>query len=123
MISSGSLRSGRPYTPTDNRGVRTGKRNSANAPFENVLDMKFRKFWQPGKSELAISFEVRNLLDTPPLKVVDSATGRAPTIGEGTLSPGSINRNTPINVVADRISNPAYYGSGINWRLGLEVTF
>jgi hypothetical protein len=118
-----SLSSGRPYTPTDNRGTRTGKRNSANAPFENILDMKFRKYWEPGRSQLAVSFEVRNLLDTPPLKVVDSATGQVPTLGQGTLSPGSLSSGTPAHVVADRIANPAYYGAGISWRLGLEVTF
>jgi len=118
-----SLRSGRAYTKTDVRGVRTGKRNDENAPFENVLDMKFRKYWEPHRTQMAISLEIRNLLDTPPLKVVDSSTGQVPTLGVGRYGPGSGARDEPESVTAVRLANPAYYGPGISWRLGLEVTF
>jgi hypothetical protein len=118
-----SLRSGRPYTPTDIRGVRTGKRNSENAPWESVLDMKFRKFWHPGNSETAVSLEIRNLLDTAPVRVVDSSTGEVPTLGVGRYSPGASASDEPQSVRAVRLSDPSYYGQGISWRLGLEVTF
>ncbi|MFQ5599769.1 MAG: hypothetical protein ACE5G2_04355 [Candidatus Krumholzibacteriia bacterium] len=117
-----SLRSGRPYTPTDIRGQRTGKQYSKNAPFESVLDMKFDKFWEvQGDTRFAIVLELRNVFDADILRRVDSNTGKASQIGRGryTFLTSDVDRS----VVATRLSNPAFYGEGRNLRFGLEVSF
>jgi len=117
-----TLRSGRPYTPTDIRSQQTGERNSANAPYESVLDFKFDKYWQPGRgTRLGLVLELRNVLDADLLRVVDSNTGEAPQIGRGThtlRTPG-----LPRSVEADQLANPSFYGEGRNLRLGFEVSF
>ena len=119
-----SLYSGRPYTPTDNRGNRTGKRNSSNAPTEQSLDIKLNKYWQPSRDTmLNVRLEVRNVFDTAPLRTVDSATGQAPTLGEGRQCEGCLSSDASPEIIADRNANPAYYGAGRSFRLGFEVTF
>jgi outer membrane receptor protein involved in Fe transport len=119
-----TLRSGKPYTPTDIRGQTTGKRYSENAPTENVLDMKFNKTWDVGGRDgtiLGLVLELRNVFGTTLRRVVDSNTGTTPVFGEGThtlLAPGSTE-----GVVRQSLENPAFFGEGRNFRLGLEVTF
>jgi outer membrane receptor protein involved in Fe transport len=119
-----TLRSGKPYTPTDIRGQTTGKRYSENAPTENVLDMKFNKTWDVGGRDgtiLGLVLELRNVFDTTLRRVVDSNTGTTPVFGEGThtlLAPGSTE-----GVVRQSLENPAFFGEGRHCRRGLEVTF
>jgi outer membrane receptor protein involved in Fe transport len=117
-----TLRSGKPYTPQDTRGQDTGKRNSENAPLENIFDIKFDKYWEPGKtSRLGITLELRNVLDQQPLRVVDPNTGEAPAVGQGIYT--SRSSDVPEEVLRDRLTNPAFYGEGRNVRFGVEVTF
>jgi outer membrane receptor protein involved in Fe transport len=100
-----TLRSGRPYTPTDIRGERTGKRNSVNAPFENVVDMKLDKKWR-GKVDLRRNW--LHLLDASILRVVDSNTGERPEVGRGRYT--NLTSDVPEEVVRARLSNPASGG-------------
>ena len=117
-----TLRSGRPYTPTTIYGERTGKRNSANAPIENVVDAKFNKFWSlRDHSTFGLTLEVRNLFDTEILRVVDTNTGEAKQVGRGTST--IIESGTSPDKLATSFQNPAFYAEGRNLRLGLEVTF
>jgi len=116
-----TLRSGRPYTPTDTRGERTGKRNSENAPFENVVDMKLDKKWRGVKNTFGINLEIRNLFDTEILRVVDSNTGEKPEVGRGRYT--TLTSDVSEDVVSARLSNPAFYAEGRNLRLGIEVGF
>jgi outer membrane cobalamin receptor len=119
-----SLRSGKPFTPTDERGQRTGKKNSANAPFESVLDMKFDKYWNVGsRSRFTLRFELRNVLDNPSVRRVDSSTGEVPTFGVGRWHPNNLTSDVSEAVVRDRLADPSYYGEGRNLRLGIEVSF
>lgn len=117
-----TLRSGRPFTPTNTRGERTGKRNSENAPIENVVDLKLEKNWDlRAGSQFAITFEARNLIGTKIVRVIDSSTGKKPEMGVGRYSTFTSDQNR--DVVAQRLQNPAFYAEGRNLRLGLEVTF
>jgi outer membrane receptor protein involved in Fe transport len=116
-----TLRSGRPYTPTDTRGERIGKRNSENAPFENVVDVKFDKKFRGKKSTFGVNFEVRNLFDADILRVVDSNTGERPEVGRGRYT--TLTSDVSEDVVRARLSNPAYFAESRNLRLGLEVSF
>jgi len=117
-----TLRSGKPYTPRDIRGQQTGKTNSDNAPFEDVVDFKLDKHWDPGeRTRFGIILEIRNLFDQQPLRVVDPSTGAAPVPGEGIYTIRS--SDVSPQAQADRLSNPAFYGEGRNVRFGIEVTF
>ena len=117
-----TLRSGRPYTPTDTRGQQIGKTNSENAPFESVFDVKLDKYWDlRSNSRIAVSLEFRNLFDQQSLRVIDPNTGEAPQVGEGIYS--TLSSDVSEEVVADRLSNPAFYSEGRNIRFGLELTF
>jgi outer membrane receptor protein involved in Fe transport len=116
-----TLRSGRPYTPTDIRGERTGKRNSKNAPIENVIDLKLEKHWDLRSNRFAVTLEARNLLDTDILRRVDSNTGEKPELGRGRYT--ILAPNADRSVVAASLENPSFYAEGRNVRLGLEVTF
>jgi outer membrane receptor protein involved in Fe transport len=119
-----TLRSGKPYTPTDQRGQRTGKKNSENAPFESVLDMKFDKYWGLGnRTRFTVRFELRNVFDNPAVRRVDSSTGQVPTFGEGRWSEGNLTTDVSEQVIRDRLDDPSYYGEGRNMRLGIEVSF
>jgi outer membrane receptor protein involved in Fe transport len=117
------LQSGRPYTPTTIHRERIGKRNSKNAPFENVLDMKFEKSWELHREQrLAVVFQVRNLFDTRILRVIDPNTGAAQRnyAGVYTINDRNDLQNRRLDI---RLANPAFYAEGRNLRLGLEVTF
>lgn len=117
-----TLRSGRPYTPTNTRGERTGKRNSNNAPIENVVDVKLEKgFALRGSSRFAMTLEARNLLDTQILRTVDSSTGERPQLGVGRYS--VLTPDVDREVIAAALSNPSFFAEGRNLRLGLEVSF
>jgi len=117
-----TLRSGRAYTPTNDRGERTGKRNSENVAFESVLDMKMEKSWALGpENQFAITFEARNLFNNEIVRVVDSSTGEKPQIDVGRYSHLTSDQNR--DVVAQRLQDPAYLAEGRNLRLGLEVSF
>ena len=117
-----TLRSGRAYTPTNDRGERTGKRNSENVAFESVLDMKMEKSWALGpEKQFAITFEARNLFNNEIVRVVDSSTGEKPQIDVGRYSHLTSDQNR--DVVAQRLQDPAYVAEGRNLRLGLEVSF
>lgn len=116
------LQSGRPYTPTTIHRERIGKRNSNNAPFENVLDAKLEKGWElPGQQRFAVVFEARNLFDTRILRVVDPNTGEAQRIDRGVYT--NLDASTSRERLQARLGNPAFYAEGRNLRLGLEVTF
>jgi outer membrane receptor protein involved in Fe transport len=117
-----TLRSGKPYTPTDIRGQETGKRNSENAPFESIFDLKFDKHWEPWKlGRLGVMLEVRNLFNQAPLRRVDSNTGEAPEVGKGRYT--ILSSDVDPSVVADGLANPAFYGEGRNVRFGMELSF
>jgi outer membrane receptor protein involved in Fe transport len=118
-----SLRSGRPYTPETILGIPTGKRNSENAPYENVLDLKIDKAWERRGTRFGINFQARNLLGTQILRRVDPSTGEKPEMGQGQYSEAALDRATNRNRLAQSLTNPAFYAEGRNMRLGLEVTF
>ena len=117
-----TLSSGRPYTPTTIYGEPIAKENSANAPFENVVDLKLRKQWGLGVTRsFGLTLEARNLLDTEILRTVDSNTGEAPAVGRGTYT--VLSTDTSQEKLTAQLSNPAYYAEGRNLRLAMEVNF
>ncbi len=86
--------------------------------------MKFNKMWdvgQRGGTNFGLQFELRNLLDSTLRRVVDSNTGTTPEFGEGVYT--VISSDVSDEAVRQRLQNPAFYGEGRNFRLGLEVTF
>lgn len=117
-----TLQSGRPYTPTNSRGERTGKNNSKNAPFENDLDLKLNKRWDlRAGSCFGVNFEARNVFNTQVLRVVDPSTGAKPQVGVGRYQ--TLTTDTSRATLAQSLSSPAFFAEGRNLRLGLEVTF
>jgi outer membrane receptor protein involved in Fe transport len=119
-----TFRSGRPYTPTNTFGERTGKRNSENAPSENVLDVKLEKFWDLREgSRFGMTLEARNLFDNRILRVVDSSTGEKPELGRGRYQNQNLTGDVSRSVVAASLDDPSFYAEGRNLRLGLEVSF
>jgi outer membrane receptor protein involved in Fe transport len=119
-----TFRSGRPYTPTTTRREQTGKRNSANAPFENVFDAKIEKSWAlRGRTTLGLTFQARNLLNTQILRTVDPNTGKAPVAGEGVYFFTPSDDEKDQQRLRDQLSNPAFYAEPRNLRLSMEVNF
>lgn len=117
-----TLNSGRPYTPTTIRGEPTAKKNSANAPFENRVDLKLQKQWAVGGSRsFGLTLEARNVLDAKILRTVDSNTGEAPALYRGTYT--YLSPDASAQKVADRLANPAYYAEPRSLRLAMEVNF
>ncbi|MFH1278838.1 MAG: carboxypeptidase regulatory-like domain-containing protein [Candidatus Eisenbacteria bacterium] len=109
--------SGRAYTPTAPEGEETAKRYSANAPFNTTFDLRFSKGFRWSGLKWSYLVEARNLFNHVYPKRIDSVTGRAYVIGEGSLS-----RELSQSEVA-QYSDPSFWSTPRSFRVGLSTEF
>ncbi len=114
---SGTLQSGRAYTPSNADGEAQAAEYSKNAAFEVVMNLKLGKEFAVGSRGLRVSLTGENILDWDVARRVDSSTGKAPKAGEGQyVNPTQFEINSVL-------SNPGFYGPGMRWRLGVDYDF
>jgi outer membrane receptor protein involved in Fe transport len=114
---SGTLQSGRAYTPANALGDDQAATNSKNGPFEVLLNLKLSKDVRIGSRALRLSVTGENILDWEVARRVDPVTGRAPEAGAGLyVDP------TPYEINSV-LTHPGYVGPGMRWRLGLDYDF
>ena len=114
---SGTLQSGRAYTPANAEGEDQAAQYSQNGPFEVLLNLKLGKEFRLGQQALRLSLTGENILDWEVARRVDPVTGRAPKAGEGSyVDPTEYEINSVL-------TNPGYVGPGMRWRLGLDYDF
>jgi outer membrane receptor protein involved in Fe transport len=114
---SGSMQSGRTYTPSNADGEATAADYSANGPMEVLVNLKLGKEFMLGRQALRLSLTGENILGWDVVKRVDSSTGKAPKAGEGQYVEYT---EYEVNSV---LTNPSYYGPGMRWRLGVDYDF
>jgi outer membrane receptor protein involved in Fe transport len=114
---SGTLQSGRAYTPANVAGEDQASQFSKNGPFEVLVNLKLGKEFKAGAQALRLSLTGENILDWEVAKRVDPVTGRVPKAGEGTyVDPTEYDINSVL-------TNPGYVGPGMRWRLGIDYDF
>jgi outer membrane receptor protein involved in Fe transport len=114
---SGTLQSGRAYTPQNTAGEDVAAQYSENAAFEVLVNLRLGKEFPVGSRALRLSLTGENILDWTIARRVDSSTGRVPEAGEGQyVDPTEFE----VNAV---LSNPGYVGPGMRWRLGIDYDF
>jgi hypothetical protein len=70
-----SINSGQPYTPVNDKGVKTGVTNSERMPWTYNTDMKFRKGFAFGSFEPNVYVSVFNLFNIKNIVAVYASTG------------------------------------------------
>lgn len=114
---SGTLQSGRAYTPSNINAEAQGAQYSKNAAFEVVMNLKLGKEFRLGEQALRLSLTGENILGWDVARRVDSSTGKAPKAGAGQyVNPTQFEINSVL-------TNPGYYGPGTRWRLGVDYDF
>lgn len=114
---SGTLQSGRAYTPANALGDDQAATNSKNGPFEVLLNLKLGKEFMVGSRALRLSVTGENILDWEVARRVDPVTGQAPEAGQGLyVEPTEYEINSVL-------SHPGFIGPGMRWRLGLDYDF
>jgi outer membrane receptor protein involved in Fe transport len=98
----GRYGSGLPYSPTNRRGEPTGQTNSARMPDAFTMDARFSKTFKLGPVGLNIVCDAFNLLNTPVVYAVYSATGK-PDFD------GAIITINQFSSTAYQLGDPAYH--------------
>jgi outer membrane receptor protein involved in Fe transport len=114
----GTVQSGKAYTPQDVDGNATGRVYSKNGPIEAVFNVRLnQEIGVGGSRKLNFYLIGENILDWKVVRRVDPSTGEAPEAGAGQyLNP------TPFDINAV-LTNPAYYGTPLRIRLGVDYDF
>lgn len=144
-----ALSSGMPYTPTDQRGTRTGDENSARMPSTFSMDARLSKDIRLGPVSFALNCDISNLLDQPAIVNVYATTGKpdydgrvitpfdfgsAILFGDYYYHPardfnhdGFITRNEQyvsyLAARADNVAPPTNFGPGRRIRFGISLSF
>lgn len=114
---SGTLQTGRAYTPANAVGDDQAATNSANAAFEVLVNLKVGKEIRVGSRAMRLSLTGENILDREVARRVDPVTGRPPEAGQGLyVNPTPFAVNSVLN-------HPGFVGPGMRWRLGLDYDF
>lgn len=121
------MQSGRAYTPTVD-GVETAKRYSSNGPMDNVIDLRFSKYFGGEPTRYKFYLEINNLFNHRTVRRVDSDTGKAPVAGVGSyqyeIAPGTSPEDAAriIEGTNYRATDPNFWGRPrqIAFGLGLE---
>jgi outer membrane receptor protein involved in Fe transport len=111
------IQSGRAYTPMDN-GLEIGKRYSQNGPIDNIMDLRFTKYFLQTPVRYRLYLEVENLFNIKRVRRIDSETGEVPRLGVGSYEGEEESEYT-----RNRLSDPSLYGPprqitagiGIEW--------
>jgi hypothetical protein len=109
------IQNGRAYTPTRDE-IEIGKRYSENGPWDNLLDMKFTKYFESGGISGKIFLEVENVFNDRRIRRVDSETGEVPIPGVGSYREDA---GTLYGLL--RHGDPSYYGSPRQATLGMGI--
>ena len=114
---SGTMQSGRAYTPEDANGEAVGADYSKNGPFEVLLNLRLSQDLPMGSRSLRLSLTGDNILDWDVAKRVDASTGKLPELGVGQYTaPDEYTMNAVLR-------NPSYVGPPMRWRLGIDYDF
>ncbi|MEO6462905.1 MAG: TonB-dependent receptor [Candidatus Eisenbacteria bacterium] len=114
---SGTVQSGRAYTPANLAGEDQAAQFSRNGPLEVLMNLKLGKEVKVGARALRLSLTGENILDWEIARRVDPVTGRAPKAGEGLyVNPTEYEMNSVL-------TNPGFVGPGMRWRLGIDYDF
>lgn len=109
------LQNGRAYTPQrDEQDI--GKRYSENGPTDNLLDMKFTKYFESGIVKAKVFLEIDNVFNDRSVRRIDSETGQVPVPGVGGYTEDA---GTLYGLY--RHSDPSYYGPPRSATLGLGI--
>jgi outer membrane receptor protein involved in Fe transport len=111
------IQSGRAYTP-EIAGEEVGKRYSENGPADNVMNLKFTKYFESGAISAKAYIDIRNVFNDRRVRRIDPETGQAPVPGVGTYrtegnSQYTINQLSDPNIYGP--SRTASVGIGIEW--------
>jgi outer membrane receptor protein involved in Fe transport len=114
---SGTMQSGRAYTPEDVEENAIGASYTKNGPFEVLLNLRLSKDFPMGQETLRLFLTGENILDWEVARRVDQSTGKLPEVGVGQYQdPDEFTMNSVI-------LNPSYEGPPMRWRLGLDYDF
>ena len=114
------LQSGKAYTPQQS-GQETGKRSSENGPWDNILDVRFTKYFAYGGGRAKIFLDVDNVFNDRKVRRIDYETGEAYQAGVGNyrFEEGETDASRLRKILAT--SDPSIYGNPRRARLGLGV--
>jgi outer membrane receptor protein involved in Fe transport len=79
------VRSGRPYTPVNEEGERTGDNYSKNGPIDQSCDLVLRKGFRISGKRLELALKIYNLFDHRNVSNFDHITGQPYEYGVGSL--------------------------------------
>jgi outer membrane receptor protein involved in Fe transport len=109
------IQSGKAYTPAMD-GQEIGKRYSENGPADNVLDLRFTKYFVSGSTKAKIYLQVKNVFNDKRVRRIDPETGEAPRVGVGSHEEeaGSI-------YAIHQYGDPSIYGPPRRATLGMGI--
>ena len=109
------IQSGKAYTPREH-GQDIGKRYSKNGPHDNLLDLKFTKYFEVGRAKIKAYLQVKNVFNDRRVRRIDPETGQAPKPGVGTYRDQGDSE-----YVKNMLSDPSIYGPPRRAQLGIGV--
>ena len=98
-----------------------GKRYSENGPTDNIMDLRFTKYFQRGSAKLRIFLEVKNLFNDRQVRRIDSETGEVVEVGKGSYKFTGKESERTIQGMIYRYSDPSFYGTPRNAKLGMGI--
>jgi outer membrane receptor protein involved in Fe transport len=120
------MQSGRAYTPRV-EGVEMAKRYSKNGPMDNIIDLRFTKYFGGAPMKYRLYLEVDNVFNRKTVRRVDSETGEAPVAGKGSYEYEIAEGTSPedaariIEGTNYRATNPNFRGRPRQVALGLGL--
>jgi outer membrane receptor protein involved in Fe transport len=115
-----NIQSGKAYTPTKDERE-TGKDYSRNGPADDIVDLRFTKYFKVGASKAKVFLDVKNLFNDRRVRRIDRETGEAYQAGKGTYRFYPNDSEWEILRKIYATEDPSIYGASRQARLGLGM--